>query len=163
MGSEAEKRLHRCCFTGHRPEKLVRSEWEIKADLEIQIRKAIQAGSTVFLSGMSRGIDLWAAEIVLDLKRKNQEIKLICVVPYEGFGSRWSAHWQQCYHQVLNGADLVRVIGEGYCAGIFQTRNQWLVDHSSRVIAVFNGKSGGTRNTLDYAMRQGVSVHIIEG
>lgn len=33
--TEAEKRLHRCAFTGHRPEKLTRPESEIKAALTI--------------------------------------------------------------------------------------------------------------------------------
>ena len=28
--TEEEKRLHRCCFTGHRPEKLNASEEEVK-------------------------------------------------------------------------------------------------------------------------------------
>ena len=30
--TEQEKRLHRCCFTGHRPQKLRRSEMEIKGN-----------------------------------------------------------------------------------------------------------------------------------
>ena len=37
--TEQEKRLHRCCFTGHRPQKLRRSEMEIKADLATRRRK----------------------------------------------------------------------------------------------------------------------------
>ena len=32
------------------------------------------------------------------------------------------------------------------------------VDHSSRVIAIYNGTSGGTRNTIDYARKQGCQV-----
>ena len=32
--TEAEKRTHRVCFTGHRPEKLTRNERAIKKDLE---------------------------------------------------------------------------------------------------------------------------------
>ena len=39
--SEEEKRMHRCCFTGHRPEKLIRSEIEIKAALREEIKQAI--------------------------------------------------------------------------------------------------------------------------
>ena len=34
-------RLHRCCFTGHRPQKLRRTEKEIKADLESAIQQAM--------------------------------------------------------------------------------------------------------------------------
>jgi hypothetical protein len=31
--TEAEMRSHRCCFTGHRPEKLMRSKEQITKDL----------------------------------------------------------------------------------------------------------------------------------
>ena len=34
MATEQELRLHRCCFTGHRPQKLNRPEAEIKKSLE---------------------------------------------------------------------------------------------------------------------------------
>lgn len=57
MATEAEMRLHRCCFTGHRPEKLRRSEKEVRADLEYEIRKAVRDGLNVFISGMARGTD----------------------------------------------------------------------------------------------------------
>ena len=57
MPSESEMRPHRCCFTGHRPEKLYRSEIAIRADLDQAIRKAITDGFTVFITGMARGVD----------------------------------------------------------------------------------------------------------
>ena len=37
-------RMHRCCFTDHRPQKLRRSEKEIKVDLETAIQQAITDG-----------------------------------------------------------------------------------------------------------------------
>lgn len=55
MSTESELRKHRCCFTGHRPEKLGRSEAEITALLENAIRAAIDDGFVTFLSGMARG------------------------------------------------------------------------------------------------------------
>lgn len=48
-------------FTGHRPEKLLSSEEVVKEELEQAIRQTITDGFTVFLSGMARGVDLWAA------------------------------------------------------------------------------------------------------
>lgn len=54
---EEELRKHRCCFTGHRPEKLHQPEWLIKMALEKEIRLAIDDGFTVFISGMARGVD----------------------------------------------------------------------------------------------------------
>lgn len=161
--SEEEKRKHRCCFTGHRPEKLIRSEIEIKVALREEIKQAIQDGLTVFITGMARGVDLWAAEIVLDLRKRNQEVKLICAIPHEGFEAQWSASWKQLYHHVLDNADLVRVITSGYRTGVYQIRNEWMVNHSARVIAVFNGQPSGTKNTIGYAKNQGIPVRIIEG
>ena len=57
MATEAEMRLHRCCFTGHRPEKLQRPEKEVRIELKREIRKAILDGLNVFITGMARGID----------------------------------------------------------------------------------------------------------
>ena len=45
----------------------------------------------------------------------------------------------------------------------YQKRNEWMVDHSSRVIAFFNGEPGGTANTIDYARKRGVDVVIVGG
>lgn len=163
MLTEAEKRLHRCCFTGHRPEKLRRSENSIRFELEFEIRRAVQDGLNVFISGMARGSDIYAAEIVLRLREEGHPVKLICAIPYPGFEDSWSTIWQIRYRAVISTADLVRFICPRYCKECFQIRNEWLVNHSARVIAVFNGQPSGTKNTIDYALRQGVPVVQIYG
>jgi len=38
-----------------------------------------------------------------------------------------------------------------------------MVDHSTRVIAVYNGEPGGTKNTIDYANRMNIAVAQIKG
>jgi len=160
--TESEKRMHRCCFTGHRPEKLTASERDIKRALEKEIRQAIADDMTVFISGMARGVDIWAAEIVLELRKAGMPLRLICASPYEGFEKSWSAEWQQRYNTILAEADLVRFICKGYSRACFQIRNEWMVDHSNRVIAVYNGEKGGTNNTIEYANRHGVLVVSME-
>lgn len=160
---ESEKRLHRCCFTGHRPEKLTFSEQNIKISLEREIKRAIHDGLTVFITGMARGVDIWAAEIVLRLREEGQPIRLICAIPYEGFELNWSVDWQSRYYDILNKADFVRFICQRYTRNCFQIRNEWMVDHSIRVIAVFNGEHGGTKNTIDNAYKTKVNVRIIRG
>ena len=49
MPAEAEKRLHRCCFSGHRPEKLNATKEEIKTWLDAQIDADIAEGYKTFL------------------------------------------------------------------------------------------------------------------
>lgn len=156
--TEQEKRMHRCCFTGHRPEKLTEPEEVVIAGLEREIRNAIADGLDVFISGMARGVDIWAAEIVLRLRDAGEPIKLICALPYDGFEKGWRVEWQERYTSILKAADLVRAICPGYSRACFQIRNEWMVNHSARVIAVFNGQKSGTKNTIDYANKVGVTV-----
>lgn len=155
---EAEKQAYRVCFTGHRPEKLIRCEWLIKRDLEKQVRQAIADGLNVFISGMARGVDIWAAEIVLKLRDAGQPVKLICACPYDGFEQGWSRMWQERYAAILAAADYVKYVCPGYSRSCFQIRNEWMVNNSARVIAVFNNTPSGTMNTIKYAIRQNVPV-----
>lgn len=161
MANESELRLHRCCFTGHRPEKLHMPESAVISGLEREIRKAIDDGFTVFISGMARGVDIWAAEIVLRLRGEGKPIRLIAAVPHDGFETRWSLDWQKRYAAILAAADLVKILAPVYDRGCFQRRNEWMVDHSARLIAVFNGEPGGTKNTIEYARRKAVAIVTI--
>ena len=98
--TESEKRTHRVCFTGHRPEKLTRNEKAIKKDLETKIIQAIADGLHVFITGMARGVDIWAAQIVLSLRDKGYPIKLMCACPYDGFEKEWDQMWQIQYQAI---------------------------------------------------------------
>lgn len=158
---EQEKRKKRCCFTGHRPEKLGVPSQVVKAGLERAIDEAIRDGYRTFISGMSRGTDIWAAQIVLDRKRTLPDLRLILAIPYPYFESRWGTEWQYQYRQVLSQADLVRYIQPSFSRSCFQQRNMWMVLHASRVIAVYNGSVGGTRNTIEFALRKNVDVRSV--
>ncbi len=155
---EQEKRLHRVCFTGHRPEKLTIPEEKIKTFLDKQIQKAITDGYITFLSGMARGVDIWAAETVLKMKNEGNPIHLICCIPYDNFETRWSAAWQRQYTEILKNADIVTYTSHHYYNGCLQVRNQFMVDRAARLIAVYNGEPGGTRNTIEYAKRRGLEI-----
>lgn len=148
---EEKKCRYRCCFTGHRPEKLGCSEATAKAKLCHAIDEAIQDGYVIFISGMARGVDIWGAELVLERRATNPALHLICALPYAGFEQRWSPQWQMRYQEILQQVDLIKVICPSYSKAAFQKRNEWMVDHSSRLIAIYNGTPSGTRNTIEYA------------
>ena len=160
--TEAEKRQKRVCFTGHRPQKLHGlSEERIKAMLRTEIQIAYDDGFRTFITGMAMGVDIWAGELVLELRREHPEIHLICALPHVGFEDNWDEHWQDRYRSLIEQADLFRVISQTKHRGVYQIRNEWMVDHSARVIAVYNGEAGGTRNTIVYADKKSVEVRQI--
>lgn len=154
MAMEEELRKHRCCFTGHRPDKLGLTEAQAKSLLEPAIREAVDDGFVTFLIGMQRGVDIWSGELVLKLKSISPNIKLVAVIPFQGFESRWTLPWQQKFRFLLEWADAVRFLGSSYDVTLFELRNRWMIDRSSRLIAMYNGQSGGTRNAIRYAMKK---------
>lgn len=81
-------------------------------------------------------------------------------MPYPGFERTWSDRWQRQYNSILESADLVKYISPAYSRACFCIRNEWVVDHSARVIAVFNGGMSGTKNTIDYAKNNNIEVVI---
>ena len=158
--SKSDLKRRRCCFTGHRPEKLGISEARAKALLKSAIQQAISDGYVTFISGMARGIDLWAAEIVIE-ERKNRNIHLVCASPFNGFENRWSEHDKTTYQSIMEQADLVKYISQHYYKACFQVRNECMVDRVSRVIAAYNGTKRGTKNTIEYANRKEIFVENI--
>lgn len=104
--SEQELRQHRCCFTGHRPERLGMPESDVIFSLKEEICTALTDGFQTFISGMARGVDLWAAETVLALRDEGAAVRLICASPYRGVEGHWSREWQERYRWVMEQADL---------------------------------------------------------
>jgi len=162
QNTEAELRLHRCAFAGHRPERIRGMEAEIISGLRKEILAAIEDGYTTFITGCSRGVDLWAADIILELRRSNKSLRLICAVPFEGFESRWPVDWIKHYEAVRKQADWVEIICPSYSTDAYQKRNIWLVNRSTRLIAVWDGLPSGTENTIDFAYVQKIPVRIID-
>ena len=129
--------------------------------LEVEIKRAIDKGFTTYITGMAKGTDLVASEVVLRLRGQDDRLKLICALPHPGFGLHWGGGWTERFQRVLAASDLTRCICSKFSYASYQVRNEWMVQHSSLVIGVFNGESGGTKNTLDYAKRVGVPCVVI--
>lgn len=103
------------------------------------------------------GVDLFAGEIVLAKRATDPLLHLICVEPWPGFAARWGEPWKSMHDSMMQSADFVKVITRNYFSGVFEARNNYLVDHSNRLIAYYNGAPGGTRNTIDCAVKRGLT------
>ena len=161
--TEADRRKNRCCFTGCRPQKLSRPVDDIKVDLENEILSAIRDGYTCFITGMACGVGIWAGSIVIRLKDRFPDLKLIAAVPFPGFADSWIGEWKRRYDSLLSRADWVQFICPEYCGEAYRLRNQWMVDHSGRIIAVYGGKPGGTQHIVRYAGQAGLTVITLNG
>lgn len=151
-----------CCFTGHRPDKLNLSESECKEKLKIYIEKAINDGFKTFISGMAKGIDVWAGEVVLELKKTYPDISLFLAYPFNGFNKGTTYKEKALIDYLKKSSSGKKVLQPSYSKSSFQKRNMWMVDNSSLVLAFYNGTPGGTLNTINYAKKQNTEVIIIK-
>lgn len=153
--------LHACSFTGHRPEKL-EIEPEFAIDwLNKQIKKAIDDGYTDFITGMQRGVDIWAAEIILKLRSEGKNIKLFCACAWNGMENEWEENWINRYRTILANSYDIIYVSEKPGIDAFLARDHWMVDNSSRLIGVYTGKPGGTKETIWYAKNKNIEVITI--
>ena len=177
------------CFTGHRPDKLGGYNWnniknqkiifELKKLIINQLKISNEKDFT-FICGGALGIDQMAFEIVYDLKTKilkstkiNINIYIVLAMPFEKQSDNWFNKDKDRLNSQKERADkfvLVdtidgykfqkAAIGE-YAREKMQLRNQYMVDNSDIVIAVWNGSNGGTANCVNYAHKLNKQIIII--
>lgn len=91
-----------------------------------------------------------------------QKITLECVIPFPGQADSWVKADQKRRYNILTATDKAVITSEQYNRGCFFTRNRYMVDKADVVVCAFNGKSGGTAYTVDYALKQNKIVIQID-
>ncbi len=146
-----------CCFTGHR-DLPTSSRAELSIKLEDCLISLIGRGVRYFGAGGALGFDTLAAQIVLNLKNRYPNIKLILVLPCLSQTRGWPAKDVEEYERIKAQADKVVYTSQEYTKGCMFKRNRHLVDNSGVCICYLTRGSGGTAYTVDYAEKQGLEV-----
>ena len=111
---------------------------------------------------MARGIDLWAAQIVLEKKKENPDILLICVKPMDNQGYNFPEEDKKTYDMIISLSDNVISTSESYSKNCYMKRNKYMVDHSDLLIAFVKNYRSGTGQTINYAKKQNVDSDITD-
>jgi len=148
--------------TGHRPDKLG-SEYDMKGPISRNIYSTLeciiaQLKPSLMITGMALGVDMIFANLAI-----RQNIPFIAAIPFEGQQKKWPLKSQQLYNRILSYAKEKVVVCEGgYEPWKMQKRNEWMVDRSDLLIAVWDGSKGGTYNCVNYAVDKGVEIKRID-
>lgn len=133
----------RCAFTGYRPQKMPFGFNESDPrciDFKRRVKETIQAlydmGYRHFISGGALGMDMFAAEDVLELRARHDRL--------------------------FAQADITTATGHAYTRSAMFRRNHYLVDNADLLLAAFDGQPGGTAMTCELARRYDVPVMKIK-
>lgn len=154
-------------ITGLRPSKL---NWGYDMDSPywMALRRYlmhyfIEHNVTEVITGMALGVDTAAALAVLDLKDQGYDIRLHCAIPCRNQESRWLPESQRLYKSILDRADLVILVTDApYSPWLMQTRNQYIVNISDQMLAIWDGSRGGTANCIDYAQKMRKPITVVQ-
>ena len=157
------------CATGYRPMKC---PWgyneqdqrclEMRDKLKSLVEKSITQGYENFISGMALGFDMIFAEVILELKKKYSNIKLIAALPCKNQYEKWPANQIKRYKSILSKCDSVRCLYDTYNDKCMLERNDYMLNNSSLVFALYDGKPGGTKYTINKAKQKGLKVEEIK-
>ena len=110
------------------------------------------------ISGMSLGVDQWAAFVAIKLG-----IPFVAAIPFEGQELLWNKESQKTYHSLLKKANEVVIVSPGkFDNEKFQIRNQWMIDRCDKLICIWDGQSKGTKNCFEYAKYVGKEIIFID-
>ncbi|WP_462405910.1 SLOG family protein [Gracilibacillus sp. Marseille-QA3620] len=157
-------------FTGHRPEQLGGFNFHHPINLAIasKIHKRLlyyleQEKSVHAISGMDLGADQIFALTVLKLKKQGYSIALEAAIPCANQPDGWPKESKKIWQDILDQTDTITNLStEDYSPQLIHKRNMYLVNRCDEIIAVFNGKRGGTGNTIRYAKKRNRPIFLID-
>ena len=135
-----------CGVTGHRE---IPAEYMEQAEQGLlrEIEKAIADGYTYFISGFADGADQLFAGIVLEKAKENPVLHLEAAIPYRNRYKRLMEDAR--IRELLEGCAKIEIVSENLASNVYMKRNRYVVEHSDRVIAVYDGRDkGGTVSTI---------------
>ena len=146
-----------CVFTGHRvvPQSEKR---RLQRALLGAVEELYLAGYRVFCAGGAMGFDRMAADMILSLKQKHADLRLMLVLPCRDQAARWSAPERAAYERQLRDADEVRVLSETYYDGCMRERNRVMVSLAGYCVAYVTSLRSGSAQTLHMAEAKGIPV-----
>ena len=94
-----------------------------------------------------------------NLKSELQQIKIIAVLPFREQNEKWNEKNKVEYEAILKKVDDEVIVSEHYHQRCFLQRNDYMVQRSSRLIALYDGKfKGGTFYTYTKAKSLGLEI-----
>lgn len=116
----------------------------IKKAIESRLIPLIEEGVEWVLSPGQYGVDLWACEVVISLKRQYPQLKLSIMTAYQNPEEQWKEDKQEYYRSILVGVDYYGAVShQPYIAPWqFAARDDLLLRKSDGMLLVYDEDTG---------------------
>ena len=97
-------------------------------------------------------------ECVLRLRQMHPDVTVEAAVPCPSQADAWPPDQRRRYERLVAACDFETLVSACYTPACMQRRDRYMVDHAMLLIAAFDGTAGGTRYTVEYALRRGIEI-----
>lgn len=114
----------------------------IKNVLRANISDALNQSEEEFwlISGPQMGVERWAIEVGLQLKKDYQQLKVAIMTPYQNVSQRWNEENQSKLALILNKVDFTAAVSNQSYQNPQQLRNyqSFMLQHSDGALVVYD-------------------------
>lgn len=163
-----------CAVTGHRPNRF---QFQYNEDhiLCKTLKKAIldefrrmydeQQVRHIYVGG-ALGVDMWAGEAVLRLKKMPGygDLQLHIALPFNGHDSKWNQNSKERLAFLIRHCDECVTVCQTSSRDSYLARNRYMVDHADMLLAVYDNEKSlrsGTMHTVNYAQKRNLPIILI--
>lgn len=117
----------------------------IKNVLKKRLVEYLEEGLEWVLTGGNLGVEIWAAQVALELKTEYPDLKVGIIFPFLEFGNQWKENNQALLQGVKTGVDFVEATSHKPYENPQQLRNHthFLLEHTGGVLMVYDEEFPG--------------------
>lgn len=120
----------------------------IKKVIKKKLIDLIEDGLEWVLISGQLGVELWAAEVVIDLKNQYPQLKLAVITPFLNQQNNWNEANKTLYEEITMSADYLDSISrKDYESPVqLKQKNEFLVNKSDGILVIYDEEKPGSPN-----------------
>lgn len=140
----------------------------LKAFIKHKLEQYLDEGLEWVLIQGQIGIELWTAEVVIELRESYPDLKLGIITPFYGHTSKWNEQNQAKYNKIVQEADFLESVHHTEYEGPhqFKQTDQFMLDHSDMSLLIYDEEQEGSpkffkRMLVDFMKKTNYTCDIV--
>lgn len=123
----------------------------IKAVLKSNLKTRADNGLSWIITGGQLGVEQWAVETALELKKEYADLKVALMLPFADFGQNWQVNKQQYLLKLKQAVDFSASVSKQPYRSPQQLKNyqKFMLGHTDGALLVYDPDYPG-KNKFDY-------------